>query len=158
MRVLHHLASRASLFQQWKDYNSITIASLFSPTRTHFEKGMAASIYQTRSTARPILVTWKLNTQPCTKSYEIWIYIYIWKRDNIYMQISLLNMYKLDLQTYMIWDTEKQVILLAQLHSYWFSWIIQARQGSDAEIERKTNNINSRKTMLIPHTWEHYTI
>ena len=45
MRALHHLASKASLFQQWKDYNSITIASLFSPTRTNFKKGMAASIY-----------------------------------------------------------------------------------------------------------------
>ena len=27
MRALHHLASKASLFQQSKDYNSITMAS-----------------------------------------------------------------------------------------------------------------------------------
>ena len=74
------------------------------------------------------------------------------------MQISLLNMYNLDIQTHMLWDREKQVILLSQLHSYWFSWIIQAKQGSDAEIERETGNINSRKKMLIPHTSEHYTI
>ena len=45
MRALHHLASKASLFQQWKYYNSITIASLFSPTWTNFNKGMGASIY-----------------------------------------------------------------------------------------------------------------
>ena len=45
MRALHHLASKASLFQRWKDYNSITIASLFYPTWTSFKKGMAASIY-----------------------------------------------------------------------------------------------------------------
>ena len=47
-------------------------------------------------------------------------------------------MYNLNLQTYMLWDIEKQVILLAQLYSYWFNWIFQARQDSDAEIERKT--------------------
>ena len=74
------------------------------------------------------------------------------------MQISLLNMYNIDLQIHMLWDTEKQVILLSQLHSYWFSWIIQDKQGSNAEIERKTGNVNSHKAMLIPHTWEHYTI
>ena len=28
----------------------------------------------------------------------------------------------------------------------------QVKQGLDAEIERKIDNINSRKTMLIPHT------
>ena len=32
-----------------KYYNSITIASLFSPTRTNFKKGMAASIYSETS-------------------------------------------------------------------------------------------------------------
>ena len=73
------------------------------------------------------------------------------------MQINLLNMYNLDLQTYMLWDTEKQVTLLSQLYSYWFIWIVQAKQGSDAEFERKAGNINSRKTMLNPHIWEHYT-
>ena len=51
MRALHHLSSKYSLFQQWKDYNSITIEILFSPTRTHFKKGMEASIY---SKNRPI--------------------------------------------------------------------------------------------------------
>ena len=45
MRALHHLASKASLFQQWKDYNSITISILFSPTQTNFKRGMTASIY-----------------------------------------------------------------------------------------------------------------
>ena len=45
MRALHHLATKYSLLQQWKYYNSITIAILFSPTWTSFEKGKAASIY-----------------------------------------------------------------------------------------------------------------
>ena len=47
-------------------------------------------------------------------------------------------MYNMNHQTYMLWDVEKQVILLAQLYSYWLSWILQARQDSDAEIERNT--------------------
>ena len=76
---------------------------------------------QIRSTGRPILATWKLNTQSCMKPHEIWIYI--WKRGKIYMQINLLNMYNLDLQTYMLWDIEKTsnlnfptILLLIQLN------------------------------------------
>ena len=41
-----------------------------------FTKMLDVQWSQTRSTARPILATWKLNTEPCTKPYEIWIYIY----------------------------------------------------------------------------------
>ena len=69
------------------------------------------------------------------------------------MQINLLNMYKLDLQTHILWDTEKQVILLSQLHSYWFRWIIQAWQGSDAKIEKIAVHLKSNMIMMI-HTWK----
>ena len=76
----------------------------------------------TRSMARPILATWNLNTQSCTKPHEIWIYIYE-KRDKIYMQINLLNMNNLDIQTYILWDIRKTsnltfptILLLIQLN------------------------------------------
>ena len=76
---------------------------------------------QTRSIAHPILATWNLNTQFCMKPPEIWIYI--WKRDKIYKQINLLNMYNLDILTYLLWDIRKTsnltcstILLLIQLN------------------------------------------
>ena len=62
----------------------------------------------------------------------------IWKKRGITCKQTYLNMYNLNIQIYMLWDIEKQVILLAQLYSYLLSWIIQAKQASDAEIERNT--------------------
>ena len=70
-----------------------------------FKKKWDVQWSQNRSTAHPILATWKLNTQSCTKPREIWIYI--WKGDKNYMQINLLNMYNIDILTYMLWDIRK---------------------------------------------------
>ena len=53
MRAVNHLASKDSLFQQWKYYNNITIAILFSPTQTNFKKGMTASIYSKNKPTGP---------------------------------------------------------------------------------------------------------
>ena len=68
------------------------------------------------------------------------------------MQINLLNMYKLDLQTHMLWDTEKQVILLAQLHSYWFNWIIQAKKVQMQKLrEKPATSIATRQCLFHTH-------
>ena len=83
---------------QWKLVSGIQRGNAFT-------KMLDVQWSQTRSTARPILATWKLNTQSCTKRHETCIYI--WKRDKNYMQINLLNMYNLDLITYMLWDIRK---------------------------------------------------
>ena len=99
---------------QWKLVSGIQRGNAFT-------KLLDVQWSQTRSTTHPILATWKLNTQSCTKPHEIWIYI--WKRDKNYMQINLLNMYNLDLQTYMLWYIEKTssltfptILLLIQLN------------------------------------------
>ena len=99
---------------QWKLVSGIQRGNAFT-------KFLDVQWSQTRSTARPILATWKLSTQSCTKPHEIWIYI--WKRDKNYMQINLLNIYNLDLQTYMLWNIEKTsnltcptILLLIQLN------------------------------------------
>ena len=99
---------------QWKPVSGMQMGNAFT-------KNFDVQWIQTRSTACPILATWKLNTQSCMKPNEIWIYI--WKRDKIYMQINLLNMYNLDIQTYMLWDIRKTcnltcptILLLIQLN------------------------------------------
>ena len=127
---------------QWKLVSGIHRGNVFT-------KNLDVNWSQTISIAHPILAT-------CTKPHEIWIYI--WKRNKNYMQINLLNMYNQDILTYILWDIRKRVTLLSELYSYWFSWIVQARQGSNVEIERKASNINNRKTIINPHIWEHYTI
>ena len=52
---------------------------------------------------------------------------------------------------------KKQVTLLAQLYSYWFSWIVQARQGPDAEIERKNPATSIAARQCLIHTHERIT-
>ena len=129
---------------QWKFISGIQRGNGF--TKMLYLQGS-----QTRSMAHPILATWNLNTLSCMKPHEIWIYI--WKRDKNYMQINLLNMYNLDLLTYMLWDiretsnlTFPTILLLIQLnHSSQTSF--RCRNW-----EKDTDNNKSCKTMLIPHT------
>ena len=106
------LVAKADL--QWKLVSGIQRGNVFTNI-------LDVQWIQTRSTAHPILATWKLNIQSYMKPHEIWIYI--WKRDKNYMQINLLNMYNIDLQIHMLWDTEKisnltfpNTLLLIQLN------------------------------------------